>query len=357
MKKDGIHYFLGTNSPFGFVSFFEQLNDAESGIYCNVLKGGPGTGKSTLMKKVAAEMLSRDTDVDFVHCSSDPDSLDAVIIKDKKTCIADGTSPHVIEPAYPGAVENIINLGEAWESDRLRENREAIIQTTKENSAAHAMCIRFLKGAEVMIADSKRIQSNLTDKEKLTAYTERLAKRLFKRKPGNAKGKEQKIFLSAITPKGIVLFGNTVRALAEEIIVIDDSIGSVSSMMTEQLKQKAVDGGYDVISAFCPMNPKGSPEHIIIPECSLAFVRKHCSCQLEGTRTIHAKRFTDGDKLKEFKQRLAFNLKVRDDLILQAVSALKNAKDIHDKLEGYYVPNMDFGKIKEIQEELLRSIE
>lgn len=356
MKKDDVHYFLGTNSPFGFVCFFQQLNDADSGIYCNILKGGPGTGKSTLMKNVAAEMLGKDMGVDFVHCSSDPDSLDAVIIRDKNICIADGTAPHVIEPVYPGAVENIINLGEAWKKDKLKENKENIIKATKENSAAHSTSIRFLKGAEVMLADSKRIQRNLIMEEKLFAYADRLTRRLFKKKSENAEGSEQKIFLSAITPKGVMFFENTVKALADEIIVVDDSIGSVNGMLMQKIREKAMSNGYDIISAFCPMNPGGTPEHIIIPECSLAFVRKHCTCQIDGGRTIHAKRFIDNDKLKEFKQRLAFNRKVGDDLILRAVSSLKVAKEIHDKLESYYVPNMDFEKIKQIQKSVIKSL-
>lgn len=357
MKKDDIHYFLGTNSPFGFVSFFDQLNNAESDIFCHILKGGPGTGKSTLMKSVAAEMLSRDVNVDFIHCSSDPDSLDAVIISDKNICIADGTAPHVIEPVYPGVVEDIINLGVAWKGKKLKLNKENIVEATKKNSAAHATCIRLLKGAEVMLSDSIRIQEKLIKEDKLISYTARLAKRLFKKKPGNVKGSEQKIFLSAITPKGVMFFESTVKALAKEIIVIDDNIGGVNFVFMENIRKRAMDCGYDVISAFCPMNPEGPPEHIIVPECSLAFVRKHCACQIEGTKTIHAKRFVDADRLKESKQRLTFNRKIRDELILQAVSSLKTAKEIHDKLESYYVTNMDFGKIKQIQEDFLKNID
>ena len=45
-------YFLGGTSPTGFRSkFIEQIK--KPGYYTYILKGGPGTGKSTLMKKVA----------------------------------------------------------------------------------------------------------------------------------------------------------------------------------------------------------------------------------------------------------------------------------------------------------------
>lgn len=89
-----LHFFLGTNTPQGFVSRFDQLADPLDGWREFVIKGGPGTGKSTLMKRIAAEAGTRCKRVELIHCSSDVDSLDGVILHDIKTSIADGTSPH-----------------------------------------------------------------------------------------------------------------------------------------------------------------------------------------------------------------------------------------------------------------------
>ena len=33
-----------------------------------------------------------------------------IIIRDKKVAMIDGTAPHVVEPVYPGACEEIINF-------------------------------------------------------------------------------------------------------------------------------------------------------------------------------------------------------------------------------------------------------
>lgn len=353
MKKNGIRYFLGANTPFGFVGFFDWLNDAEGENFCYIIKGGPGTGKSTFMKNISENVLSRGESVEFVHCSSDPDSLDGIVLKDRHICFADGTSPHVIEPAYPGSVESIINLGDALNDAVLRSRRKEIISLTKENSQAHSRCIRFLKGAEVMAADSRIIHKKCVDEEKLNAYADRLAKRIFRKKSDASKGRERQLFLSAVTPKGTVFFGETVGALARETILIEDNVGQVSGMLTQRLKKRALEAGYDVVSAVCPLNPYGAPEHLIIPECSLAFVRKHCGCQPEGVRTIHAKRFVDSDYIKQNRQRLAFNRKVRDEFILQAVASLRSAKEIHDKLENCYIAEMDFEKVESIQKEIL----
>ena len=86
-------FFLGANCPDGFISRFDHLYDPENGWFAYILKGGPGTGKSTLMRRAAEHALGQGVQVEMIHCSSDPDGLDAVIFPDYKACIVDGTAP------------------------------------------------------------------------------------------------------------------------------------------------------------------------------------------------------------------------------------------------------------------------
>ena len=52
-----------------------------------VMTGGPGTGKSSFMKFVAKSALEKGIKTEIFPCSSDPDSLDAVIFPNKKIVI------------------------------------------------------------------------------------------------------------------------------------------------------------------------------------------------------------------------------------------------------------------------------
>ena len=54
MKKSDIKYFLAANSCEGFYSVFDKayLPDGEWRAY--IIKGGPGTGKSSFMKRFAS---------------------------------------------------------------------------------------------------------------------------------------------------------------------------------------------------------------------------------------------------------------------------------------------------------------
>ncbi len=342
MEKSNISYFLGANSPEGFVSLFSELYTTDGSWRCFILKGGPGTGKSTLMKRIASLLNAEGYNVDRIYCSSDPDSLDAVKCESLGFCIADGTSPHVIEPVFPGAVENIVNLGEYWESDRLIDEGEKIIAMALKNSSLHTRCTKFIKAASLVLSDTVRLGENSVNKDKINSYALRLSKRLFKNKKGKT-GSEKKVFLSALTPKGVFFHNETVKALASQIIFVDDKANLVTGYLMEKIRTLALENGYDVISAFCPLNPNGKPEHIIIPECSLAFIRKHSAYpEIKGTRTVHAGRFIDTQELSRHRQKIDFNNQISSELLKEAISSLKQAKKIHDELEALYIPAMDF---------------
>ncbi|MDD2568537.1 MAG: ATPase [Clostridia bacterium] len=95
MKKGKVsHVFPGSNTPQGFYSFYaEGLSPME---HVFVLKGGPGTGKSTLMRKIAHNMTERGYDVELWQCSSDNNSLDGVIIGNLGVAVVDGTAPQAV---------------------------------------------------------------------------------------------------------------------------------------------------------------------------------------------------------------------------------------------------------------------
>ena len=95
---NSIQYFLGANSPTGFYSLYDQLLPPEQASAIYILKGGPGCGKSTLMRRVAALAQEAGEPVEYILCSGDPDSLDAILLPGKKAALVVGTAPHVIAP-------------------------------------------------------------------------------------------------------------------------------------------------------------------------------------------------------------------------------------------------------------------
>ena len=88
------HFFLGANSGQGFQNLFPRFCRPEDHYDLIVLKGGPGVGKSTMMRRIGKAMEDRGEDVEYLYCSGDPGSLDGVHIPRIRTAIVDGTAPH-----------------------------------------------------------------------------------------------------------------------------------------------------------------------------------------------------------------------------------------------------------------------
>ena len=147
MEKSQIKYFLAANSCEGFVSHFADCYSPEDGWKAYIIKGGPGTGKSSFMKYAAALGEKSGLFYELFPCSSDPNSLDAVIFPHIKTVIMDGTAPHIVDPACAGVCDNVLNFGEFWDCDVLCDSRQQIIEKTKQNKELHRSSARYIRSA------------------------------------------------------------------------------------------------------------------------------------------------------------------------------------------------------------------
>ena len=91
-------FYLGANSPTGFYSLYDQLLPPEEARAIYILKGGPGCGKSTLMRKIGARAEAAGLTPEYILCSGDPASLDAVVLPERNVALVDGTAPHDTAP-------------------------------------------------------------------------------------------------------------------------------------------------------------------------------------------------------------------------------------------------------------------
>lgn len=87
-------FFLGANSPEGYYSFYDQLIDLNTAREVYIIKGGPGSGKSSFMRRATALLTEAGFATEYICCSADPDSLDGVVFPEIGLAFVDGTQPH-----------------------------------------------------------------------------------------------------------------------------------------------------------------------------------------------------------------------------------------------------------------------
>ena len=140
-------YFAAANTSGGFISYFDQVFPSDKFNRVYVFKGGPGTGKSSLMKRIASALKEKKCHIEEIFCSSDPHSLDGIIAikNDKRIAIIDGTSPHERDAAIPGAIDEIINLGDGLDKRWLSANKDKILDIGKEKAKAYKNAYFHLK--------------------------------------------------------------------------------------------------------------------------------------------------------------------------------------------------------------------
>lgn len=88
--------FFGAATVDGAKDYINVLTKTVGKRY--FIKGRPGTGKSTFLKKIAEYALNRGFDAEIYHCSFDPGSLDMIILRELDLCLFDSTSPHEYFP-------------------------------------------------------------------------------------------------------------------------------------------------------------------------------------------------------------------------------------------------------------------
>ncbi len=335
-------FFLGTTTPAGFCGYFDTLAKEDGGRRLYLIKSGPGCGKSTLMKRLAARAQEP---VQRIHCSSDPDSLDGVIFCRQGAAVVDATAPHVLEPGAPGADEVVVSLYDTLDAEKLRADKDAIDTLFARNACLRGRAARYIASAGSLLLDNRRAAACSTDFGRARAYARRLALHRLPRREG--RGSEQLRFLSALTPQGSVFFSDTVTALADHCIVFHDEYGAAARLILETLRDEALARGYAIITCRCALHPDDKIDHIFIPALRLAFLTSNPwhRCAFPGQQNVHCARFTDNIHLNDYRARLRFNRRAADDLLEQAAALMAQAKACHDELETYYHAAVDFAAV------------
>lgn len=320
------HFFASANTGFGFDMRFNQINTGAGFTY--VVKGGSGTGKSTMMAKIGNHFLKKGHDVEFVHCSTDTKSLDGVRICEANILVLDGTFPHVVEAEALGALDKIVNVGSCVKND-IEKHKEKITQILNEKKLCFSFFYKILESAEKLFEAQQFLTSTSETKaqEDATAIFNSLNLTKLDRVSFG-----RNLFLSATGQD------ETVDLFKENEFKFSKTICSnifQFSKMVQILKQKILQSGNDCICFLSPQNPNFC-EGLCVPSISFCLARKE-------------EQSKNSDIL--FLQNQISNLQTF------AKKILAKAKNLHGQLEEIYVANMNFKEVDKLTKKLVLEIE
>jgi hypothetical protein len=346
-----IRFLLGSNTKRGFVPLFNELRDPVNGKRLYIIKGGPGSGKSSLMKRIIKVLDERKHLIEHIHCSSDPDSLDAFIDYDAGIAMVDGTAPHIFDPQYPGAYDVIINMADCWDEKTLIRYRSDIISLSDIISSCHQMAGSCIAAAAALLDNNIQMARPYVRLDIVSDFIRDLMKKL----EGADRGRIRKRLLSAVSVGETVFFDETIDILSPSIYEISDKWGAASDVLLSGLYHASSLSGPEQIICYCSLRTPDKIDHIIYPDAGIAI-----STANSFHRVNNCKHHPVPDLMKPLpdilQEQMTLHLDKAKDMIDMACLHIKKAKLLHDELEAIYIKAMDYSKVDVIYKRMLNEI-
>jgi hypothetical protein len=350
--------FPGCNTSQGFYSFYDYIIPPDA-TRILIIKGGPGVGKSTFMRHIAEAMVERGFDVEYHCCSSDNGSLDGVVFPQIGVALIDGTAPHVVDPKNPGAVDEIIHLGDFWDEEGIRSHKKEILAANREVARRFARAYRFLKAAQIIYEDWEAANIEGMNFGLANQKADRLIRDILDEKTVAATvGRDRHLFARAITPDGMVDYLDTIIGVCRKKYVIVGKPGTGKSVLLDKVARAALERGYYVEMYHCPLNPS-KIEHVVIPQLSVALTKSiepHLYSAGPDDAIVNMNECLDPAVEAKYEELVAENREMFFDLFNRGIAFIGEAKAIHDKMETYYAPYMDFKAIARLRQRILERI-
>jgi hypothetical protein len=338
---DSAHrFFPGGNTSQGFFSRFQNILPKEDVKRKIILKGGPGVGKSTLMKRIAEKLSKDGHEIEYFHCSSDPDSLDGISAPELGFALIDGTAPHIMDPVLPGAADGILNLGECLNEEQLSKSRLPIREAMEEISRCFLRAYDYLGAAAPLLCGSTREWREKTPPGAVSSLSRNLAEKWLPHGEGQAR--ERELFSEAFTPQGFLSLLPSL--LLDRVACIAAPWGLSAHPVLALLRDAALNRGIPVLSLYNPLLPQ-ELSHLNLPTLNLSIVTGPVEKPWETVNLQEALSLPQG-----LSREQTFDKNAHELLLQRAVESLKEAKARHDDLEKYYTAAMDYDRWEKLYE-------
>ncbi len=335
-------FFAAANGYTGFRSYFSEIFNSDQYTRIFVLKGGPGTGKSSLMRRVERELTERGYATEAILCSSDPDSLDGVIAERDggRVAILDGTAPHERDAVIPGAIDVLVPLGKLWDERFIEAQSEKIAELAREKSKAYRTAYSYLNiagTADTTVKGCTRAQS-----DSLIKAVDLILAGLSDIRHGTVSTR----LISAFGKRGYITLP-TLEHLSDRKILIGGSPAHAHALMGELL-YRVRSLGYECIRLPSPLSD-GETEAIYFKSSKTAIVAKSADDCVINADELFLKDDTDSERSRVAKQIRGFALE-------EAARWFGIASDIHFRLEEIYTSAMRFEGMDKIYSEIMQKL-
>lgn len=344
------YVFASSHTSQGFYTFIPELVYGLSKVY--ILKGAPGSGKSTFIRLLGEVMSQQGYDVEFWVSAVDPVIPDGVYIPQLDAAVINGSLPQPIDPKYPGVREKIINLGEYWNQTIVEQQFQDIIAQVDKTDKFQSQAANILKEASRAKEEIRKTNSAYLDMEKLEQLIKSLSKEIMENRPG-----EKHYFAGVITEDGLVDYINELSADCKKRYIFRGPSGSGKSTVIHELAREAQQRGYFLEYYHCGLEVDYLVM-VIIRNLQLALIEAgHVEIALkQGDTVVDMTQCLDGFDSDNIAIQSSETYRRYETLLLQAQQELKKAHQSAREIKKIYTSAMDFERLDRKREEIIDEI-
>ncbi len=347
-------FFAASNSADGFKNYYKGCFERVDRLF--IIKGGPGTGKSTFMRRAADMAEARGGSVERYYCSSDHTSLDGVIFDcgGETVGMIDGTFPHPYIERLPGVREEIVNTGAFWDRKMLKKNGDKIRELSQKKSLCYDRAYEYLRACGNLNEVYNSYGRSKINTAKMNGAVDRLMRAL----PDGQSFCADIALVNCIGMLGRAHLDTFERESDKIYLIVGDYGGEeYLRMLLEAARRKKL----RVRVSQSPIYYR-ELDGIYLEESRLWFVKEAALPELarethrDKIRLINMGRFQTSEGQEQNKKEIKYCKKLLTTCVAGAESELERAGIYHFELEQIYKSAMDFERLEAFTLDFCREI-
>ena len=343
-----LNFFAGGNTAHGFYSLYESSLQSLTRLY--ILKGGPGTGQTKLIREIGEQLNQQGYEIWFIHTASDNDSFDGVIIPKLNIGIVDGTAPRVINPELPEESIVFVDLEQAADQFQLCQQKLEIDNLVGAIKQEHELAYAGFAEALRIHDEWEAIYIAKMDFQAADELTQEYIKLLYGDQKSEKSSRVDHRFLGAATPKGAVDFVPNLTSALKRYLV-KGRAGSGKSTLLKKIAAEGIKRGFDpnsldmiiVRELGFAIFDSTAPHEYYPDRATDEIVDMYSRCILPGTDEEYS------EAIAGIKERYSSTMK-------QSTQHLTDAKVFLVALKQIYTSTLNFDRVDQIKSQILEEI-
>lgn len=352
------NYFASGNTARGYFSLYDSNLEDLNKVF--ILIGGPGTGKTTLIKSIGDFWNGKGHDIEFLHSPIDNDSIDGVKIPELQVGVFNGTAPNDIVPKALGAIEEYVNLGGSWDSEKLASQKDRMVTLNTGIQESFNSAYKVFAEALLVHDSWEKIYIENMDYDKADQLTAKLMHLFFGNMSLNKRATTKHRFLGAATAIGAVDFVPNLTEGLPKRYFIKGRPGSGKSTMLKKIASEGEKRGFDIEMYHCGFDPY-SIDMVIVRELGITIFDSTAPHEYFPSR--------EGDEIIDvygtiievgtdeiFADKIELISGKYKEKMKEATSYLASGKALRDELKGIYTEAVDFSIVDSLKEKINEEI-